>query len=471
MQFKSAWCIILVIGLKLSLQSQIQNELPAGFTESDLKGASLSIHVMDYEQGNTLYAYDADRLLIPASIQKLLSTGAVMERFGLDYQFKTALGVCKPKSQSISKKSLIIYGSGDPSLGSHFFPDETARMFTEWTQAITRNGYNTFENGIVVDATATDWLIPDEWTWNDIGNYYGVPPGAINFFDNTCVLHYKTSAPYTKANVYKIEPDLPDTFLKIKPNIKIDTIQESLIAFGTPYETTRYLSGNLSPFQNDVTLKISMPHPAEVLAYSFQKHLKTKGLYTSGYRVMYESPFPCIADTFYFHLSPPLKTLIHKTLLYSINLYAEAFVLKMGNGKYHTGVETLNTFWKSKIPNYPAVLFDGSGLSRSNLVSAVFMTHALHYLLKSKFGSAFESTMAVSGLPGGLNNFAAHTALRNNLKGKSGYMSRVRSYAGIFNSKTNRKLVFCIIVNNSMAPSSRLKTAIEQFLVSQYLNH
>jgi len=106
MQFKSAWCIILVIGLKLSLQSQIQNELPAGFTESDLKGASLSIHVMDYEQGTTLYAYDADRLLIPASIQKLLSTGAVMERFGPDYQFKTALGVCKSKSQAISKKVL-----------------------------------------------------------------------------------------------------------------------------------------------------------------------------------------------------------------------------------------------------------------------------------------------------------------------------------------------------------------------------
>jgi D-alanyl-D-alanine carboxypeptidase/D-alanyl-D-alanine-endopeptidase (penicillin-binding protein 4) len=113
MQFKSAWCIIFVFGLRLFLQSQIQNELPVGFTETDLKGASLSIHVMDYEQGTTLYAYDAERLLIPASIQKLLSTGAAMEHFGPEYQFKTSLGVCKSKTQAISKHSLIIYGSGD----------------------------------------------------------------------------------------------------------------------------------------------------------------------------------------------------------------------------------------------------------------------------------------------------------------------------------------------------------------------
>lgn len=471
MQGKTRWFFILIFGYTLSLLAQVNNELPIGFSETDLRGASISIHVMDYEHGTTLYEYDSERLLIPASIQKLLSTGAAMELFGPNYTFKTALGVCSSYSKSQIKKTLIINGSGDPSLGSHFFPVETERMFKEWSQAILRNGYKAFENGIVLDATGSDWTIPNDWSWTDIGNYYGVPPGAINYFDNTCVLHYKTASPLTKANIYKIEPKLPDSFLKLKSAIRIDTSEETLTAYGTPYENTRYLSGIISPFENDQTLKISMPHPAEVLAYGLQSHLKIKGIKTTGYRVMYETPFPCISDTFYFHLSPPLKTLIHKTLLYSINLYAEAFVLKMGNGKYNTGVETLNTFWKTRILNYTPLLFDGSGLSRSNLVSAAFMTHALQYLLKSKIGNEFEQTLAVSGLPGGLHSFGAQTVLSENLKGKSGYMSRVRSYAGIFNSKQNRKLVFCIIINNSMAPSSKLKSAIEQFLISQYQIH
>ena len=102
--------------------------------------------------------------------------------------------------------------------------------------------------------------------------------------------------------------------------------------------------------------------------------------------------------------------------------------------------------------------------------SAAFDIHALAGNISA------NGNVSANGFLNGANanvtgEVAAGSVLTNNLKGKSGYMSRVRSYTGVFQAQSGRKLVFCIMVNNSFAPNKRIKACIEQFLLHQYSIH
>ena len=65
-------CFIILCNTLSSLFSQ--SVWPYGFTKKDLEGSSIGIQIRDFKTDSVIYEYDADRILVPASIQKILST-------------------------------------------------------------------------------------------------------------------------------------------------------------------------------------------------------------------------------------------------------------------------------------------------------------------------------------------------------------------------------------------------------------
>src|SRR5215472_8311661 len=49
------------------------------------------VHVVDLASGRTLYRHNDDRLFLPASNLKLLTTALALERLGPDYRFVTRM--------------------------------------------------------------------------------------------------------------------------------------------------------------------------------------------------------------------------------------------------------------------------------------------------------------------------------------------------------------------------------------------
>ena len=60
--------------------------------EDCMEGGSASIMVVDLESGEEVYAFDAFRALPTASIQKFLTTAAVLQTKGPDFQYETIVG-------------------------------------------------------------------------------------------------------------------------------------------------------------------------------------------------------------------------------------------------------------------------------------------------------------------------------------------------------------------------------------------
>jgi len=83
---------------------------------------------------------------------------------------------------------------------------------------------------------------------------------------------------------------------------------------------------------------------------------------------------------------------------------------------------------------------------------------------KGKYFNEFFNSLPEAGKNGTLKNVFRDPVFEGAMRAKSGTILRVKSYAGYITTKSGKELIFCIIVNNFTAPSSKLIAAIEDLL-------
>jgi len=106
---------------------------------------------------------------------------------------------------------------------------------------------------------------------------------------------------------------------------------------------------------------------------------------------------------------------------------------------------------------------DGSGLSPVNAINTKELVRLLVYMKnKGKYFNEFYSSLPEAGKEGTLKDTFKDPVFDSRLKAKSGSMTRVRSFAGYFTTKSGKKMVFSIIINNYSGPSSKIVSEIEE---------
>ena len=79
--------------------------------------ANISVLVRNIDTQETIDSYREENVVPPASVMKLLTTGAALELLGADFRFVTTLEASAPIEDGVLKGNLYIKGSCDPSLG------------------------------------------------------------------------------------------------------------------------------------------------------------------------------------------------------------------------------------------------------------------------------------------------------------------------------------------------------------------
>lgn len=83
-----------------------------------LAAATVGMLVVRASDGETLYEHGADRLMIPASNQKILTTLASLSRFGPTHRFTTRIWADRPLDAAGFVNELLVEGGGDPVTNS-----------------------------------------------------------------------------------------------------------------------------------------------------------------------------------------------------------------------------------------------------------------------------------------------------------------------------------------------------------------
>ena len=452
--------------------------------DRDLRYGSVGILIIDLETNDTLAALNPNLVLKPASTLKLMTTATALDLFGKDYKFKTILGYTGKIDTDTHTLNgdLIIKGYGDPTLASKYF-DETNQNqhLSQWLKALQNAGIDTINGRIIADASYFSYdIVPPTWTWEDIGNYYGAGPCGLNIHDNLYTIHFYTSR-YSgrRTKIKNVEPAIPGlTFDNkvISANIRSD---KSYI-YGSPYTYFRYIRGRLPRGRNDFKVKGSMPDPALFSAQELDSFLVKNNIFikdnATTFRILKDTldltNFKTL-DTLY---SIDLQNIITKTNYKSINLFAEVLLLQIGKklaniDNTEDAADTLIYYWKQKGMNTANMaLYDGSGLSPYDAVSAAQLMYVLDYMHdKSPNFETFYNSLPVSGESGTLKYICRNNAATGKIHGKSGSVKRVRCYAGYTTSASGRQLGFVFILNNFSCSDKTAKKKLENLMEQMVL--
>jgi len=443
--------------------------------DSAMEHASVSFCIVDADSGKTVFEYNQDKSLIPASLLKLVTSSAALEMLGPDYTFKTTVGYTGSLNRRSGKLlgDIIIKGGGDPVLGSSRFDNYYAGFTEKWVADINKLGIKKISGRVITDDSYYDYLpVPAKWLWEDAGNYYGAGAYGLSIFDNTYEIHFRTSPDSLKQLITGITPEVC-RFEFTNRLVAAGTADKGYI-FAAPYSTNGWLAGSIPVSPDDYILKASIADPPLIMAKVMDQKLRSSGISVSGDPVttrLLQSGITVELTPISEIVSPPLKDIVNALNHESINLYAEHLAKEMGKvfrntGSTEAGVDVIKGFLSEKGINVDGMFIEeGSGLSPLDAINAKAMAGLLLYMKnRSKYFGEFYSSLPEAGKEGTLKNHFTDPMFDNRMRAKSGSMTRVRSYAGYLTTLSGQELIFCIIVNNFSGPYQVIISHIEEIL-------
>ena len=460
----------------------VSDELEKLKNDPDLKHASWGFCVRDAETGVIEYEYDANRSLVPASTMKAVTTMTALAILGSDHRFETYLIIEGAiDSAGTLNGNLIIVGTGDPTTGSSRFGSSMlpANVFDEFYQSLIKKGIKSIQGDIIAyDLNYEFNPVPFSWPWGDMGNYYGCGSYALNYNENLCHSFFKSSA----------KKGADTEFLGFDPalnNMKIYNLVKSgsagsgdnTLIYSAPYGNTIIMEGTVPAGRSKFDVKASIPDPPLLFAQEFSGFLQEKGIVISGDNIRASGNLEQNGDknnwdTIYRHLSPDLKSIVRKTNIGSINLYAECLLkriafIKRGKGIDRDAIAEVYRYWKNKGLDLNAfVMMDGSGLSRRNLISTAVLSQMLRTFRSESTYDDFLASLPLAGKDGSIGRLFKGTYAESNLRAKSGTMTGIRAYAGYVKNKSGKEKVFAVIVNYYSGSSYQMRSKLEKLMTA-----
>ena len=466
--------IAFLVGQCAVSQQKFDLALQKLLEQPDYVNATFGIHVLNLSTGKTLYSWNSDKRMIPASTMKVITTATALEILGSDYHFYTKVGYTGRISNKELNGDLAVIGGGDPSLGSEYFQNDyfNPHFLDIWAQKLKAAGITKIDGDLVLDASFYDTeKIPPTWIWEDMGNYYGAGASALTVFDDLFRITFSSPAKAGKlTKIISIEPKIEG--LEITNEVlSSDLNRDEAYVLGSPLDKVRKITGTIPKNRKSFTIKASVQHPEELLAEAFIRHLALAGIFITG-KIRFEQVNSKKFQPVYIQESPPLKDIVKVLNHESVNLFAEHLLkqvaaVKNGVGNRKAGIEIIRDFWKSKGIDTDALFMeDGSGLSHFNAVTPELFTEILDFMYnQSKNREAFISSLPKAG-DGTLSGFDKVLFPGKTLHAKSGSMTRVRCYTGYLTLDSGQTTAFSIMVNQFGGTHSELISEI-QFLLHE----
>ncbi len=382
--------------------------------------------VVDLSTGGMVYEYNAERLLTPASLTKVLTTAVAMKELGSEYRYETRTYLKRsPRSRTTDDQTftLTIVGSGDPTFNSRYFPDHKIETLAENVATQLKKSGVTKIDKIVADAVfgLSPEVFNNKRLVEDIDNYYGALPHALNIYDNSFDITLKSG------NIGE-----PCTVVSSKYPVRCDVVasatkRDSAYVY---YRDGFHITGSIPSNRDKFTVRAALPDPPLVFCQELRKALIANNIDVAN-NIVFERNTSADTDLIFTDYSPTLYEICYQTNHHSINLFADAVYLLKHSDDF--------------------CVYDGSGLSPMNALSPRTFCDIL---IQMKDNSDFVNTLALSGETGTLKSFPL-----KDVRGKTGTMQTVTALCGYY-----KNYAFCIIVNHHTEKNSVVRAKMAEFL-------
>lgn len=444
----------------ISQAQNIKQKLTQNYTtfsnHSSLTNGMASLHVIDTETGETVFEKNAEIGLPTASTLKVITSITALDILGKDFTYKTKLYYAgEIDSLGILQGDIVIYGEGDPTLGSNRYEHTKEEIvLAKWKKAILESGIKSINGRIIADDSMYNGIdVPGGWPWTDMGNYYGAGISSLNWRENSAGMNFQVGNIQEPAPIASTSSDL--SYLKLVNHVTVGRkgSGDNVFAYSAPYSEKIVIKGSHGQDLKK-TIEISLPDPAYDLAFNLSKILATDSIaitngITTGQRLFEEGlRVPKSTKELNTHISPPLHEIVHWFNKRSINLYGEALLRSIafstgGKTSTYDGAQYLKKYWeqKLKINSSELDVVDGSGLSPQNNVTTKAMNQIMQYAIKRPWFEKFNRSLPVY----------------NDMSMKSGTINGTLGYTGYHTAIDGKKYTFSLLVYNYAEGGARMR--------------
>src|SRR5262245_22551827 len=479
-----------------SLKKHIETIL----SQPDLSRGFWGIEIASVESGKTLYSFNSDKLFTPASNTKLFTTAAALALIGPEYKFRTTI----ESSGSLDKYGrlsgdLILIGRGDPTLSGRQLPynmrtqrdSDPVKVLEQLADEVVQKGVKYVDGDVVADDSYFAFERYGEgWSQDDLVWAEGAPVSALTINDNVIFVNILPGAhPGDKA------------FVSLTPFNDYYSIDNRLMT--TPAGTSRKFYINREPGSTQLTLWGSIPiddpganeglaieDPAEFAANLLRHLLEVRGIAVYGKQRTRHTELASLSTftstviasrggdehsltspvgplVLAEYQSLPLSEDIRVVNKVSQNLHAEILLRLLGRekgtgGTVQAGLEVLRGFLNNAgISTDDYSFFDGSGLSRQNLVTPHAVVELLRYASSQPWGKEFHDSLPTAGVDGSLADRVRDLAPEAHVYAKTGSLGGVKTLSGYAVTVKGEQLAFSILTNNLSLTSKRINDVID----------
>ncbi len=461
-----------------SVKEKLETALENFENDRDLRHATFGFCLYEPKKEKLITSRHKDVSLIPASTTKLITTGAALALLGKDFTFKTYIQYTgKLTQEGVLYGDLYVIGGGDPTLGSGklgAMPLDS--LLADVVEAIMAKGISQIKGKIIADVSmfkGEEDLVPANWTWQDMGNHYAASPSALTVDGNTYEVKFKTGTKKgDSTHIINVTPDgLEDVELINNVTTAEDGSEDNAYIYASPSSKKRYVAGTLPANKDNFIIKGSIPNPPKLFTEKLKIALEKRCVYTDGgveIRTKNTSQETKEKKKNILTIeSPPLYSIVSFINETSSNLYAEHLLktigyVKAGDGSTAAGIDIVMKYLQ-KI-NFDTEGFqyaDGSGLSRTNVVTTFQQVKYLSYYMKQPNFKEFYGSLPIAGQTGTLKKMFKEQPAEGKIRAKTGTLSNVKAWAGYVTTEDGKTLCFSFVINNFSCSITELKKKVE----------
>lgn len=418
-----------------------------------IPGTSLSVLVREIGRDEPLVSYNAAVPRNPASTMKVVTTYAALELLGPAYSWRTRAWAAGPVKDLVLEGNLVLEGGGDPFM--------TADRWWGFVNGLRQAGIERVTGDVVIDNTYF------QYQGDDRAAFDNRPYRSYNVLPDALMVNFQTVnvsvVPDAASGAVRVRVNPTPANMEVENSVRLERGPCRRGSGGVvvampdgPSGNRLSLGGHYASGCGPLSVTRAVMRAPDFAFGTFKTYWQQSGgKLDGGLRL---GPVPADARLVYTHESLTLAEVIRLVNKFSSNVMARHLLLTIGAekagrpGTTTAGTRAIVEFLASRgIPTRDLVIENGSGLSRTERISAEGLADVLLDAWKSPYAPEFQASLPLSAVDGTLRRRFRSPDMEGRLRMKTGSLQDVSALAGYVNAASGKTYVAVIILNHPNA--------------------
>lgn len=448
--------------------TELARKLEAKVAEFDWGGGTVGGAVVDVVHGISIWERESAQGGPPGAVMMAFLAAAALDGLGPDFRFTTELLSQGEVSGKSLEGSLIVRGSGDPTITSFGGgPDAQNELWDRWTKVLAEGGIRNISGDILLDDSAfDDAVFAPGWPLDRLGEADLPEVSALNFNDNCVEFFWQKGRKDGGLAKVRVEPLLPK-FIFISNNVLLSDSARTSRRYARQHGQGLITVRGTLPLKTEIHERGSVGFPSFYFGNAMRARFERKGISVVGTvkswkpeEVRADMPPARILAT---ATSKPLGEMLPFMVRHKRNLDAEVILKSLGRkrtgkaGSFEAGTRAVIEILSAmRVRLTGGVVLDGSGLSTLDRISPGQVMALMSAMRSHRLAADFERCFPAGGTDGILKERLASDGSNSEIRAIAGSSPGAEQLAGWTSRGRGQTIHFTFAVRDSRLPREPL---------------